>query len=87
MSNGVKDFKVEIEERIKTHNPNFQPTVTYKQSVLDSGEKVVNYYVYLSKENRSEYVKNYFNGDRAWVESKGVNDYDITSTLYCEWQT
>ena len=87
MSNSIEDLKKEIEDRISGHRPSdpFEPDVTYKQSQLPSGERVVNYYVDLPREDRSEYVNSYYDSDKAWVEGRG-DDYDLTATLFCEWQ-
>ena len=86
MSN-AEDLKEDIEVRISGHrlaNP-FQPTVTYNQYDYPD-EVVVNYFVDLLVGDRAEYAKNYFDGDRNWVEGRG-GDYNLTATLYCKWKT
>ena len=87
MSNSVEELKEELEQRIRSHRPSdpFDPSVTFRQR--DDGEEIiVQYYLDLPDGQRSIYNRNFYDGDRSWVEQRG-NDYDLTAMLFCEWQT
>ena len=87
MSNSVEELKEELEQRIRSHRPSdpFDPSVTFRQR--DDGEEIiVQYYLDLPDGQRSIYNRDFYDGDRSWVEQRG-NDYDLTAMLFCEWQT
>lgn len=86
MNNSIEKLKEELEQRIKSHRPDnpFQPTITHKMQAFPD-ETVVQYFVDLPDDQREEYNSKYFEGDRNWVEQRGVH-YDLTAMLYCTWQ-
>lgn len=86
MKNSIEEPKKELEQRIRAHRPDnpFQPTITHEMQEFPD-EIVVQYFVDLPDEQREEYNTKYYEGDRNWVEQRGV-DYDLTAMLYCAWQ-
>ena len=87
MSNSVENLKDELEQRIGAHRlaDPFDPTVTFRTR-NDSEEVIAQYFLDLPDRQRGNYSRNYFDGDRNWVEQRG-QDNDLTAMFFCRWQT
>ncbi len=86
MSNSIEKLKSELEQRVISHRPNnpFQPTITQKKKEY-SDEIVVQYFVDLPDDEKQDYNRNYYDGDKAWIKNRG-DYYDLTTMLFCQWQ-
>jgi hypothetical protein len=86
MSAEAEELKEEIHDRILSHRPSnpFAPVIDYEENDLE-GEIIVHYSVDLPEEQRRDYNRGYFDSDRYWVEQRG-SEYDLTASLYCDWQ-
>ena len=87
MSSSVEDLEDELDQRIRSHRQTDPFDAAISHRTRDDGEEViVQYFLDLPDSQRSNYSRNYYEGDRNWVEQRGV-DYNLTAMFFCEWQT